>query len=75
MRALENIASSSAFTSTIGSTPVYDGKDKDTCREWLQHCKESSFHTGYNFRSALLQRSSQDVAKVIRSLNKNLPHE
>ena len=42
-RALKNIASSSAFTSTIGSIPVYDGKDKDACGEWLQCCKESSF--------------------------------
>ena len=30
---------------------------------------------GYNFRLALLQRSSQDVAKVIRSLDKGLSHD
>ena len=30
---------------------------------------------GYNFRSALLQRSSQDVAKVIRSLDEELSHD
>ena len=29
----------------------------------------------YNFRSALLQRSSQDVAKVIRSLDEELSHD
>ena len=74
-RTLENIASSSAFTFMIGSIPIYDRKDRDACAEWLQRCKESSFHTGYNFRSALLQRSSQDVAKVIRSLDENLTHD
>ena len=47
-------------------------KDKDTCAEWLQRCKESNVHTGYNFRSALLQRSSKNVAKVIRSLDEDL---
>ena len=30
---------------------------------------------GYNFRLALLQRSSQDVAKVIRSLDEELSHD
>ena len=34
-----------------------------------------SYYTGYNFRSALLQRSSQDVAKVIQSLDEELPHD
>ena len=28
----------------------------------------------YNFRSALLQQSSQDVSKVIRSLDEELSH-
>ena len=51
-------------------------KDKDACTEWLQRCcKEAGYYTGYNFRSALLQRSSQDVAKVIRSLDKELSHD
>ena len=47
--------------------PIYNGKDKDACTEWLQRCKEASYYTGYNFRLALLQKSSQDVAKVIQS--------
>ena len=64
-KALENIISTSSFTSTMGCIPIYNGKDKDVCTKWLQKCKEASFYTGYNFRSALLQRSSQDVAKVI----------
>ena len=74
-KALENIASASSFTSTVGCIPIYDGKDKDACTEWLQRCKEASYYTGYNFRLALLQRSSQDVAKVIRSLDKELSHD
>ena len=64
-KALKNITSTSSFTSTVGCIPIYDGKDKDACTEWLQRCKEASYYTGYNFRSALLQRSSQDMAKVI----------
>ena len=64
-KALENITSASSFTSTVGCIPIYDGKDKDGCTEWLQRCKEASFYMGYNFRLALLQRSSEDVAKVI----------
>ena len=64
-KALENIASTSSFTSTVGCIPIYDGKDRDACTKWLQRCKEVSYYTGYNFRSALLQRSSQDMAKVI----------
>ena len=75
MKALENIASASSFTSTVGCIPIYDGKDKDACTEWLQRCKEASYYTGYNFRSALLQRSSQDVAKVICSLDEKLTHD
>ena len=65
----------SSFTSTVGCIPIYDGKDKDACTEWLQRCKEASYYTGYNFRSALLQRSFQDVAKVIWSLDKKLMHD
>ena len=65
MKALKNIASTSSFTSTIGCIPIYDGKNKDICTKWLQRCKEASYYTGYNFRSALLQRSSQDITKVI----------
>ena len=68
-RALKNITSSVSFTSTVCCIPIYDGKDKDAYTEWLQRCKEASFHTGYSFRSALLQRSSQDVANIIRSLD------
>ena len=74
-KALKNIASASSFMSTVGCIPIYDGKDKDACTKWLQRCKEVSYYTGYNFRSALLQRSSQDMAKVIRSLDKELPHD
>ena len=74
-KALKNIASASSFTSTVGCIPIYNVKDKDACTEWLQRCKEASYYTGYNFRSALLQRSSQDVAKVIRSLEKELSHD
>ena len=74
-KSLENIASASSFASTVGCIPIYDGKDKDACTEWLQRCKEASYYTGYNFRSALLQRSSQDMAKVIRSLDKELSHD
>ena len=72
---LENITSASSFTSTVGCIPVYDGKDKDACTEWLQRCKEASYYTSYNFRSTLLQRSSQDVAKVIHSLDEELMHD
>ena len=72
MKALKNITSASSFTSTVDCIPIYDGKDKDACTEWLQRCKEASYYMGHNFRSALLQRSSQDVAKVIRSLDKEL---
>ena len=75
MKALKNIASASSFTSTVGCIPIYDGKDKDACTEWLQRCKEASYYTGYNFRSTLLQRSSQDVAKVIHSLDEELTHD
>ena len=74
-KALENIASASSFTSTVSCIPIYDGKDKDACTEWLQRCKEASYYTGYNFRLALLQRSSQDMAKVIRSLDEELSHD
>ena len=74
-KALENIASASSFTSTVGCIPIYDGKDKDACTEWLQRCKGASYYSGYNFRLALLQRSSQDVAKVIRSLDEELSHD
>ena len=74
-KALKNITSASSFTSTVGCIPIYDGKDKDACTKWLQRCKEVSYYTGYNFRSALLQRSSQDVAKVIQSLDKEIPHD
>ena len=75
MKTLENIASASSFTSMVGCIPIYDGKDKDGCTKWLQRCKEASFYTGYNFRSALLQRSSQDMAKVIWSLYEELSHD
>ena len=75
MKALENIASTLSFTSTVGCIPIYNGKDKDACTEWLQRCKEASYYMWYNFRSALLQRSSQDVAKVIRSLDEVLSHD
>ena len=75
MKALKNIASASSFMSTVGCIPIYDGKDKDACTEWLQRCKEASYYTGYNFRSVLLQRSSQDIAKVIRSLDEELSHD
>ena len=74
-KALENIASTSSFTSTVGCIPIYNGKDKDACTEWLQRCKVASYYTGYNFGSALLQRSSQDVAKVIQSLDEELLHD
>ena len=37
--------------------------------------KEVSYYTGYNFRSALLQICSQDMAKVIQSLDKDPPHD
>ena len=43
--------------------------------EWLQRCKEASYYTRYNFRLALLHRSSQDMAKVIRSLDKEFSHD
>ena len=75
MKALKNIASASSFTSTVGCIPFYDRKDKDGCTKWLQRCKEASFYTVYNFRLALLQRSSQDMAKVIQSLDKELSHD
>ena len=75
MKALKNIASTSSFTSTVGCIPIYDGKDKDACTKWLQRCKEASYYTGYNSRSALLQRSFQDIAKVIQSLDKELSHD
>ena len=74
-KALKNITSASSFTSMIGCIPIYDGKDKDACTEWLQRCKEASYYTGYNFRLALLQRSSQDVTKVIWSLDEELTHD
>ena len=74
-KALKNITSASSFTSTVGCIPIYDGKDKDACTKWLQRCKEVSYYTGYKFRSALLQRSSQDVTKVIQSLDEELPHD
>ena len=74
-RALKNNTSSMSFTSTVGCIPIYDGRDKDTCTKWLQRCKEASFYTGYSFRSALLQRSSQDVANVIRSLDEDFSHD
>ena len=74
-KALKNIASASSFTSTMGCIPIYDGKDEDGCTKWLQIYKETSFYTGCNFRSALLQRSSQDVAKVIHSLDEDLSHD
>ena len=66
-KSLKNITSTSSFTSTVGCIPTYNGKDKDACTEWLQRCKEASYYTGYNFRLALLQRSSQDMVKVIQS--------
>ena len=50
-------------------------KTRNACTEWLQRCKEASYYMGYNFRLALLQRSSQDMAKVIRSLDKELSHD
>ena len=75
MKALENITSALSFTLTVGCNPIYNGKDKDACTEWLQRCKEASYYMGYNFRLALLQRSSQDVAKVIRSLDEELSHD
>ena len=76
MKALKNITSASSFTSsTVGCIPIYDGKDKDACTEWLQRCKEASYYMGYNFRLALLQRSSQDVVKVIKSLDAELSHD
>ena len=75
MKALKNITSASSFTSTVGCIPIYNGKDKDGCTKWLQRCKEASFYTGYNFISVLLQRSSQDVAKVIHSLDEDLSHD
>ena len=74
-KALKNITSASSFTSTVGCIPIYDGKDKDACTEWLQRCKEASCYMGYNLRLALLQRSSQDVAKVIRSLDQEISHD
>ena len=74
-RALNNITSSMSFTSTVSCIPIYDGKDKDACTKWLQRCKEASFHTRYSFRSALLQRSSRDVANIIRSLDEDLLHD
>ena len=74
-KALKNIASASSFTSTVGCIPIYNRKDKDACTEWLQRCKEASYYMGYNLRSALLQRSSQDMAKVIRSPDKELSHD
>ena len=70
-----NITSTSSFTSTVGCIPLYNEKYKDACTEWLQRSKEASYYTGYNFRLALLQRSSQDVAKVIRSLDEELSHD
>ena len=75
MKALKNIASASSFTSTVGCITIYERKDKDACTEWLQRCKEARYYTGYNFRLALLQRSSQDVAKDIRSLDEELSHD
>ena len=42
-KVLENIASASSFTSTVGCIPIYNGKDKDACTEWLQRCKEASY--------------------------------
>ena len=74
-KALENITSTSSFMSTVGCIPIYDEKDKDACTKWLQRCKEASYYIGYNFRLALLQRSSQDVVKVIWSLDEELSHD
>ena len=75
MKTLKNITSASSFTSTVGCIPIYDGKDTDACTKWLQRCKQASYYTGYNFRSALLQRSSQEVVEVIQSLDIELSHD
>ena len=74
-KALDNIASSLSFTCTVRCIPIYDGKDKAAFTDWLQRCKEASFHSGYHFRSALLQIYSQDVANIIRFLDEGLPHD
>ena len=59
----------------FGSIPIYDSKDKSACAEWLQCVKEGSFQTGFNFRSALIQRATHDVAEVIRSLDNDMTHD
>ena len=73
-KTLETITSVTGFTNTFGSIPIYDGKDKSACAEWLQHVKEGSFQTGFNFRSALIQRATHDMIEVIRSLDNNMTH-
>ena len=63
------------FTNTFGSIPIYDDKDKSACAEWLQHVKEGSFQTGFNFRSALIHRATHNIAEAIRSLNDDMTYD
>ena len=75
VKTLETITSTTGFANTFGSIPIYDGKDKSGCAEWLQHVKEGSFQTGFDFRFALIQRATHDVAEVIRSLDDDMTHD
>ena len=75
MKTLEIIATSSGFESTFGCIPIYDGKDKTACAKWLQHIKDVSSQTGYDFRSALVHRSTRDITNIIRSLPDDISHE
>ena len=75
VKTLETIASMTGFTNTFDSIPIYDGKDKSACAEWLQLIKEGSFQTGFDFRSALIQKATHEVAEVIRSLDDDMTHD
>ena len=75
VKTLETIASMTGFANTFGSNPIYNGKDKSACAEWLHHVKEGSFQTRFNFSSTLIQRDTHDVAEVIRSLDDDMTHD
>ena len=75
VKTLKTITSTTGFANTFCSIPISDGKDKSACAEWLQHVKEGSFQTGFNFRSALHQRAIHNVAEVIRSLDDDMTHD
>ena len=75
MKTVKSITSSSGFSSQFGSIPICDGSDRSTYTEWVQCIKEGSYQTDYIFHTALLQRSSKDVANVIRCLPENTDHD